>query len=83
MREGSGVLVSWCSLALASFHVYRTYIRPKTGSMDEADRAEIGRANVSEELRRILFLQAPSQRAFYHAEFRAMVYGTLGSTTRD
>jgi CubicO group peptidase (beta-lactamase class C family) len=31
----------------------------------------------------ILFLQAPSQRAFYHAEFRAMVYGALGSTSRD
>jgi (1->4)-alpha-D-glucan 1-alpha-D-glucosylmutase len=44
-------------LALASFHVYRTYIRPSTGIVDDADRAEIGRANVSEELRRILFLQ--------------------------
>src|SRR5262245_12132128 len=29
------------------------------------------------------FLQAPSQRAFYHAEFRAMVYGALGSASRD
>jgi (1->4)-alpha-D-glucan 1-alpha-D-glucosylmutase len=43
--------------ALASFHVYRTYIRPAAGIVDDADRAEIGRANVSEELRRILFLQ--------------------------
>jgi (1->4)-alpha-D-glucan 1-alpha-D-glucosylmutase len=39
-------------LALASFRVYRTYIEP--GSISELDRAEIGRANVSEELRHIL-----------------------------
>src|SRR5205823_4134763 len=45
------------ALALASFHVYRTYIQPPKGVVDEADRAEIGRASVSEELRRILFLQ--------------------------
>jgi (1->4)-alpha-D-glucan 1-alpha-D-glucosylmutase len=51
-------------LALASFRVYRTYIRPETGVVDEADRAEIGRANVSEELRRILFLQAPGNEDF-------------------
>jgi (1->4)-alpha-D-glucan 1-alpha-D-glucosylmutase len=44
-------------LALASFHVYRTYIRPADGVVDPADQHEIGRANVSEELRRILFLQ--------------------------
>jgi (1->4)-alpha-D-glucan 1-alpha-D-glucosylmutase len=51
-------------LALASFHVYRTYIRPETGVVEDADRAEIGRANVSEELRRILFLQAPGNDDF-------------------
>jgi (1->4)-alpha-D-glucan 1-alpha-D-glucosylmutase len=44
-------------LALASFHVYRTYVRPHEGVIDDADRAEIGRANVSEELRRVLLLQ--------------------------
>src|SRR5207342_3387114 len=44
-------------LALASFHVYRTYIRPAAGVVEDADRDEIGRANLSEELRRILFLQ--------------------------
>jgi (1->4)-alpha-D-glucan 1-alpha-D-glucosylmutase len=44
-------------LALASFHVYRTYIQPYTGVVEQADRHEIGRASVSEELRRILFLQ--------------------------
>ena len=51
-------------LALASFHVYRTYIRPLAGIVEEADRAEIGRANVSEELRRILFLQQPGGEEF-------------------
>jgi (1->4)-alpha-D-glucan 1-alpha-D-glucosylmutase len=51
-------------LALASFHVYRTYITPAAGVVDEADRAEIGRANVSEELRRILFLQEPGNDEF-------------------
>jgi (1->4)-alpha-D-glucan 1-alpha-D-glucosylmutase len=51
-------------LALASFHVYRTYIRPYEGIVEDADRDEIGRANVSEELRRILFLQEPGNEDF-------------------
>ncbi len=51
-------------LALASFHVYRTYIEPHAGVVDDADRAEIGAANVSEELRRILFLQEPGNEDF-------------------
>jgi len=51
-------------LALASFHVYRTYIRPYAGIVEDADRDEIGRANVSEELRRILFLQSPGNEDF-------------------
>ena len=51
-------------LALTSFHVYRTYIEPHTGIVEEADQFEIGRANVSEELRRILFLQAPGNEDF-------------------
>ena len=51
-------------LALASFHVYRTYIRPYAGAIDDADRDEIGRASVSEELRRILFLQEPGHEEF-------------------
>ncbi|HVW89499.1 MAG TPA: malto-oligosyltrehalose synthase [Gaiellaceae bacterium] len=51
-------------LALASFHVYRTYIRPYAGEIAEEDRDEIGRANVSEELRRILFLQEPGNEEF-------------------
>ena len=51
-------------LALASFRVYRTYIEPHAGVVDEEDRAEIGRANVSEELRRILFLQERGNEDF-------------------
>jgi (1->4)-alpha-D-glucan 1-alpha-D-glucosylmutase len=51
-------------LALASFHVYRTYIRPYAGEIGDADRTEIGRANVTEELRRILFLQEPGNEDF-------------------
>ncbi|HEY2778457.1 MAG TPA: alpha-amylase family glycosyl hydrolase [Gaiellaceae bacterium] len=51
-------------LALASFNVYRTYIRPTAGIVDECDQAEIGRANVSEALRRILFLQEPGHDEF-------------------
>ena len=51
-------------LALASFHVYRTYIRPRDGVVGAADQVEIGRANVSEELRRILFLQQPGNDEF-------------------
>jgi (1->4)-alpha-D-glucan 1-alpha-D-glucosylmutase len=51
-------------LALASFHVYRTYIQPYTGIIEDADRDEIGRANVSEELRRLLFLQEPGNEDF-------------------
>ncbi len=51
-------------LALASFRVYRTYIQPGQGIVTDADRKEIGRANVSEELRRILFLQEPGNEDF-------------------
>jgi (1->4)-alpha-D-glucan 1-alpha-D-glucosylmutase len=51
-------------LALASFHVYRTYIQPWQGVVADEDREEIGRANVSEELRRILFLQEPGCEEF-------------------
>ncbi|MGH3002658.1 MAG: alpha-amylase family glycosyl hydrolase, partial [Gaiellaceae bacterium] len=51
-------------LALASFHVYRTYIRPHDGVVDDADRAEIARANVSEQLRRVLLGHEPGHEDF-------------------
>jgi (1->4)-alpha-D-glucan 1-alpha-D-glucosylmutase len=56
-------------LALASFHVYRTYIQPYKGIVEEADRDEIGRASVSEELRRLLFLQEPEFQKGSHEDF--------------
>jgi (1->4)-alpha-D-glucan 1-alpha-D-glucosylmutase len=56
-------------LALASFHVYRTYIQPYKGVIGDADREEIGRASVSEELRRLLFLQEPEFRKGIHEDF--------------
>jgi (1->4)-alpha-D-glucan 1-alpha-D-glucosylmutase len=51
-------------LALASFRVYRTYIRPYAGVVDDADREEIARANVTEALRRILLLEEPGNEDF-------------------
>jgi CubicO group peptidase (beta-lactamase class C family) len=36
-----------------------------------------------EKLIGIVFMQAPSQRAAYQAELRAMVYGALTSSARD
>src|SRR4051812_44819490 len=47
-------------LSLASFHVYRTYVRPADGVVEDADRDEVARANVSEELRSILLLEEPA-----------------------
>ncbi|HZT92310.1 MAG TPA: alpha-amylase family glycosyl hydrolase [Gaiellaceae bacterium] len=52
------------SVALASFHVYRTYVQPWSGVVEEQDRVEVLRANVSEELRRILLLEAPGYEEF-------------------
>ncbi len=43
--------------ALASFHVYRTYVRPREDAVARADREEIARAQVTERLRRILLLE--------------------------
>ena len=60
-------------LSLASFHVYRTYIRPYDAVIDDPDRDEIGRAGVSEELRRILFLQEQ-----WHEDFVVRFQQTTG-----
>jgi len=51
-------------LALASFHVYRTYVEPGAARVDDADREEVGRAGVSEALRRILLLDEPGNDEF-------------------
>src|SRR5262249_8676663 len=42
-----------------SFPVYRTYVRPAEGLVAEADREEVGRAGLTEQLRRILLLERP------------------------
>ena len=43
--------------ALASFHVYRTYVEPEREAVADEDRFEIARAAVSEGLDRILLLE--------------------------
>jgi (1->4)-alpha-D-glucan 1-alpha-D-glucosylmutase len=45
------------AFALASFHVYRTYVEPERGVVDDADRFEIARAALAESLERILLLE--------------------------
>jgi (1->4)-alpha-D-glucan 1-alpha-D-glucosylmutase len=51
-------------LALASFHVYRTYVEPFEGVVADEDRYEIGRAALSETLERILLLEEPGHEVF-------------------
>jgi (1->4)-alpha-D-glucan 1-alpha-D-glucosylmutase len=43
--------------AVASFHVYRTYVEPETGRVEPQDRAEAARARLSERLARVLLLE--------------------------
>jgi (1->4)-alpha-D-glucan 1-alpha-D-glucosylmutase len=43
--------------ALASFHVYRTYVEPEAGRVEPADRAEIERARLDDRLARVLLLE--------------------------
>jgi (1->4)-alpha-D-glucan 1-alpha-D-glucosylmutase len=45
------------ALALASFRVYRTYVRPRDGEVTDADREQIARATMTERVRRILLLE--------------------------
>jgi len=49
--------VSNLPLALASFHVYRTYVEPDLGRVADEDRFEIARAALSDTLERILLLE--------------------------
>jgi (1->4)-alpha-D-glucan 1-alpha-D-glucosylmutase len=51
-------------VALASFHVYRTYVEPWEGVVDELDRREIARAAVPRSLERILLLEEPGHEEF-------------------
>ena len=50
--------------ALASFHVYRTYVDPDAGSVAAEDRAEVARAGLPERLARILLLEERGHDAF-------------------
>jgi (1->4)-alpha-D-glucan 1-alpha-D-glucosylmutase len=52
------------ALALASFHVYRTYVEPYENIVADEDRAELGRAAIAESLMRILTLDEPGHEAF-------------------
>jgi (1->4)-alpha-D-glucan 1-alpha-D-glucosylmutase len=52
------------ALALASFHVYRTYVAPNPGVVADEDRAELARAAIAESLMRILTLDDPGHDAF-------------------
>src|SRR4051794_19653353 len=65
-------------LSLASFHVYRTYVRAADGVVEDADREEVARANVSEELRSILLLEEPAFRKRMHEEFVVRFQQTTG-----
>ncbi|MDQ3849035.1 MAG: malto-oligosyltrehalose synthase, partial [Actinomycetota bacterium] len=51
--------------ALAALPVYRTYVEPATGRVEEADREAIDAARMAEPLRRVLLLE----EADGHAEF--------------
>jgi (1->4)-alpha-D-glucan 1-alpha-D-glucosylmutase len=43
--------------AVASLHVYRTYVEPDTGRVEAQDREEVARAEVPERLARVLLLE--------------------------
>lgn len=50
--------------ALSSLPVYRTYVEPRTGKVDAADREAIRRAGIPEGLARILTLDEPGHDTF-------------------
>jgi (1->4)-alpha-D-glucan 1-alpha-D-glucosylmutase len=50
--------------ALASFHVYRTYVEPWSGRVEDADRDAVAAAELPERLARILLLEEPGHDSF-------------------
>ena len=50
--------------ALASFHVYRTYVEPDAALVTDADRQAVAEAGLPEELARILLLEERGHDAF-------------------
>ncbi|MFL5948489.1 MAG: malto-oligosyltrehalose synthase [Gaiellaceae bacterium] len=59
--------------ALASLHVYRTYVEPEHGRVEAEDRDEVERAGVSERLARVLLLEERG-----HDEFVTRFQQTTG-----
>jgi (1->4)-alpha-D-glucan 1-alpha-D-glucosylmutase len=51
-------------LALSSLPVYRTYVEPRSGRVDDADRAVVARAGIPEPLARILLLEQRGHDTF-------------------
>ncbi|HSB38501.1 MAG TPA: alpha-amylase family glycosyl hydrolase [Gaiellaceae bacterium] len=60
--------------ALASFRVYRTYVEPERGRVEEADREEVERAGLGERLARVLLLEEAG-----HEEFVTRFQQTTGA----
>jgi (1->4)-alpha-D-glucan 1-alpha-D-glucosylmutase len=50
--------------ALASFHVYRTYVEPEQGRVEAADRDEVTHAGLAERLARVLLLEDAGHEEF-------------------
>ncbi|HWG54956.1 MAG TPA: malto-oligosyltrehalose synthase [Gaiellaceae bacterium] len=50
--------------ALASFHVYRTYVEPDAGIVSDEDRERVAEAGIPDELARILLLEERGHDAF-------------------
>jgi len=59
--------------ALASFHVYRTYVEPELGRVAPEDREQVGHAELSERLAQVLLLEEPG-----HDEFVTRFQQTTG-----
>ena len=60
-------------LALASFHVYRTYVEPSTGRVEADDHQAVRDANVTDDLARVLLLRERG-----HDEFVTRFQQTTG-----
>lgn len=56
--------VELLSRAVAALPVYRTYVEPWSGKVDEADRAAIAAADLPEHLARVLLLEEPGHAPF-------------------
>jgi (1->4)-alpha-D-glucan 1-alpha-D-glucosylmutase len=63
-RLGAGPADVDIAAALASFHVYRTYVDPDTGEVDGLDRLAVQEAGLPAELASILLLERRGHDAF-------------------